>query len=171
MELSDIDLTDSRNFVSSVPHEWFAFLRAQRPGVLARGAGRSGLLVRHEVRRLRERQPRLRELLLGQAQGHDHLGSPDEALEQLRLLMLNMDPPLHTRYRRLVNKGFTPRMVAQLEQKIHQTADDIIDAVIDKGEADFVTDMSAELPLQSSSPTCSACPRKTATTCSTGRTG
>ncbi len=63
-------------------------------------------------------------------------------------MMLNMDPPLHTRYRRLVNKGFTPRTIAALEQKIHETADDIIDAVIEKGEADFVTDIAAELPLQ-----------------------
>jgi cholest-4-en-3-one 26-monooxygenase len=38
-------------------------------------------------------------------------------------------------------------MVSQLEHKIHETADDIIDAVIEKGEADFVTDIAAELPL------------------------
>ena len=38
-------------------------------------------------------------------------------------------------------------MIAQLEAKIHETADQIIDAVIEKGEADFVTDISAELPL------------------------
>src|SRR6202042_209106 len=70
-----------------------------------------------------------------------------DEIAQQSLLMLNMDPPLHTRYRRLVNKGFTPRMIAQLEAKIHETADEIIDAVIEKGEADFVTDISAELPL------------------------
>src|ERR1019366_10647910 len=72
---------------------------------------------------------------------------PDEAIEQQKLMMLNMDPPLHTRYRRLVNKGFPPRTISALEQKIHRTADDIIDAVIEKGEADFVTDIAAELPL------------------------
>ena len=47
-----------------------------------------------------------------------------------------------------MNKGFTPRMMNPLEEKIHETADEIIDAVIEKGEADFVTDISAELPLQ-----------------------
>ena len=62
--------------------------------------------------------------------------------------MLNMDPPLHTRYRRLVNKGFTPRMVRDLEESIHRSTDAIIDEVIEKGEADFVTEISAELPLQ-----------------------
>jgi cholest-4-en-3-one 26-monooxygenase len=63
-------------------------------------------------------------------------------------MMLNMDPPLHTRYRRLVNKGFTPRMVRDLEESIHRSADSIIDQVIEQGRADFVTDLSAELPLQ-----------------------
>jgi cholest-4-en-3-one 26-monooxygenase len=63
-------------------------------------------------------------------------------------MMLNMDPPLHTRYRRLVNKGFTPRMVRDLEQSIHRVTDGIIDDVIETGEADFVTQLSAELPLQ-----------------------
>jgi len=68
-------------------------------------------------------------------------------VEEQRLMMLNMDPPLHTRYRRLVNKGFTPRMVAELHDRIHRATDDIIDAVIEKGEADFVTDIAAQLPL------------------------
>jgi cholest-4-en-3-one 26-monooxygenase len=72
---------------------------------------------------------------------------PEEELVQQQLMMLNMDPPLHTRYRRLVNKGFTPRMVSRLEQHIHETADEIIDDVIEKGSADFVTDLVAELPL------------------------
>ncbi len=61
--------------------------------------------------------------------------------------MLNMDPPLHTRYRRLVNKGFTPRMVTQLHDRIHAATDGIIDSVIEEGSADFVTDIAAELPL------------------------
>ena len=61
--------------------------------------------------------------------------------------MLNMDPPLHTRYRRLVNKGFTPRMVNQLHERIHAATDTIIDSVIEQGSADFVTDIAAELPL------------------------
>ena len=73
---------------------------------------------------------------------------PDEDIAQQGLMMLNMDPPLHTRYRRLVNKGFTPRMVRDLEESIHRSTDAIIDEVIESGEADFVTQLSAELPLQ-----------------------
>jgi cholest-4-en-3-one 26-monooxygenase len=71
----------------------------------------------------------------------------EEARAQQTLMMLNMDPPMHTRYRRLVNKGFTPRMVRDLEAKIEEFADQIIDAVCERGTADFVEEMSAELPL------------------------
>ena len=74
--------------------------------------------------------------------------SDEEMLAQQRLMMLNMDPPMHTRYRLLVNKGFTPRRVGQLEETIRRQTNQIIDAVCEKGEADFVTEMSAELPLQ-----------------------
>jgi cholest-4-en-3-one 26-monooxygenase len=72
---------------------------------------------------------------------------PDEELAQQQLMMLNMDPPLHTRYRRLVNKGFTPRMVRDLEASIHHATDELLDAVIEQGSADFVVDIAAELPL------------------------
>jgi cholest-4-en-3-one 26-monooxygenase len=74
--------------------------------------------------------------------------SDEEMLAQQQLMMLNMDPPMHTRYRLLVNKGFTPRRVSQLEETIRRQTNEIIDSVAEKGEADFVTEMSAELPLQ-----------------------
>ena len=72
----------------------------------------------------------------------------EDDLAQQQLIMLNMDPPLHTRYRRLVNKGFTPRMINQLHERIHAATDDIIDSRHrDRVTADFVTDIAAELPL------------------------
>jgi len=61
--------------------------------------------------------------------------------------MVTMDPPIHTRYRRLVNKGFTPRMIGELQQSIHNVADEIIDGICESGSADFVIDVAAELPL------------------------
>jgi cholest-4-en-3-one 26-monooxygenase len=55
---------------------------------------------------------------------------------------------MHTRYRLLVNKGFTPRMVGRLEERARQMANNIIDGVCERGECDFVTEIAAELPLQ-----------------------
>jgi len=63
-------------------------------------------------------------------------------------MMIATDPPRHTRYRRLVNSGFTPRTMKAIEQSLAGRATNIIDLVIERGSCDFVTDVAAELPLQ-----------------------
>jgi cholest-4-en-3-one 26-monooxygenase len=146
MELSDIDLTDSSNYVEAVPHEWFAYLRTHAPVWWHEETDGPGFWC---VTKYDDCVAVNREYdTFSSARKATFIWElPDDAIEQQKLMMLNMDPPLHTRYRRLVNKGFTPRTISALEAKIHETADDIIDAVIEKGEADFVTDIAAELPL------------------------
>jgi cytochrome P450 family 142 subfamily A polypeptide 1 len=62
-------------------------------------------------------------------------------------MMINMDRPEHMVRRNLVNRGFTPRRVAMLEPRIREICTRIIDAAIEKGEFDFVTDVAAPLPL------------------------
>jgi cholest-4-en-3-one 26-monooxygenase len=62
-------------------------------------------------------------------------------------MMLNQDPPEHTRKRGIVNKAFTPRVIGSLEQHIRQICDELIDEVAERGEADFVRDIAAPLPL------------------------
>jgi cytochrome P450 len=62
--------------------------------------------------------------------------------------MINMDPPRHTQFRLIVNRGFTPRRVAAIEQSVHDRARSIVEAVSAKGSCDFVTDIAAPLPLQ-----------------------
>ena len=64
------------------------------------------------------------------------------------LMMLYTDPPKHTRYRRLVSKGFTPRMIGLIEQYLRNRAHLIVDNIIEQGQCDFVVDLAAELPLQ-----------------------
>src|SRR5258706_578600 len=72
--------------------------------------------------------------------------SPREFLAGMRLMMLNMDPPQHTKLRALVNKGFTPRMVAERAGRIRDLARQIVDAVAPRGACDFVADVAGELP-------------------------
>jgi methyl-branched lipid omega-hydroxylase len=62
--------------------------------------------------------------------------------------MINMDPPRHTKLRLLVNKGFTPRTVARVEDMVRARARAVIDAVAPRGECDFVSDIAAAVPLQ-----------------------
>jgi cytochrome P450 family 142 subfamily A polypeptide 1 len=62
-------------------------------------------------------------------------------------MMIDMDDPAHVQRRKLVNKGFTPKRVADSEGAVRRAADEIIDAVCEKGECDFVMDMAAWLPM------------------------
>ena len=141
-----VDLADPAVFSAGVPHDYFAWLRAQDPVSFHEEPGGPGFwaVTRYAdcvaVNRDHER-------FSSHRRGTMPFEIPEEAVEEQRLMMLNMDPPLHTRYRRLVNKGFTPRMVTQLHERIHAATDDILDAVIEGGEADFVTDVAAQLPL------------------------
>jgi cholest-4-en-3-one 26-monooxygenase len=145
--LTPVDLSDSRSFVPGVPHAWLAHLRRHDPVHWQEEPNGPGYwaVTRYEdcvtVNRDFER-------FSSSAQGTMPFELSEDEIAQQGLMMLNMDPPLHTRYRRLVNKGFTPRMVRDLEESIHRSADSIIDQVIEQGRADFVTDLSAELPLQ-----------------------
>ncbi|HXJ35241.1 MAG TPA: cytochrome P450 [Candidatus Eisenbacteria bacterium] len=62
--------------------------------------------------------------------------------------MINMDAPRHTKLRKLVNRGFTPRMVASLEESVRATTRRIVDAVAPKGSCNFVEEIAAPLPLK-----------------------
>jgi cholest-4-en-3-one 26-monooxygenase len=145
--VTPVDLSDSRSYVSGVPHSWLAHLRRNDPVHWQEEAGGPGFwaVTRYgdcvTVNRDYER-------FSSASRGTMPFEMPDEDIEQQGLMMLNMDPPLHTRYRRLVNKGFTPRMVRDLEESIHRATDEILDEVVEAGDADFVTQISAELPLQ-----------------------
>ncbi len=148
MQLEDIDLTDGRNFVDAVPFDWFRRLRQESPVYWhpMDGSPRGGFWCVTDY-----------EDCVAVNRDWEHFSSyrggalfqdMDEAnLEQQRLMMLNMDPSMHTRYRRLVNKGFTPKMIRDLRATTVRYADQIIDAVCERGTADFVEEISAELPL------------------------
>jgi cytochrome P450 family 142 subfamily A polypeptide 1 len=65
-----------------------------------------------------------------------------------RLSIVDMDEPRHTQLRRLINKGFTPRMVSKLEVYFRALTADAVDEIAEKGECEFVTSVSVPLPLE-----------------------
>jgi cholest-4-en-3-one 26-monooxygenase len=71
-----------------------------------------------------------------------------EEIELNRLSMLNMDGPHHTRLRKIISRGFTPRAVARLHDELNERAQKIAKAAAAAGSGDFVEQVSAELPLQ-----------------------
>jgi cholest-4-en-3-one 26-monooxygenase len=65
-----------------------------------------------------------------------------------RLIMLNIDPPQHTKLRGIVSRGFTPRAIGSLREALTARAARIVETAMAEGTGDFVTDVAAELPLQ-----------------------
>jgi cholest-4-en-3-one 26-monooxygenase len=70
-----------------------------------------------------------------------------ESLEIMKQLIINMDPPDHIKYRRVVKNAFTGRAVDELEPMMREFAKDIIDNVASKGECEFISEVAAEMPL------------------------
>lgn len=151
MELADIDLLSPDSFTGGVPHEWFTYLREHAPVYLhPEPAGGPGfwVITKYDdvVAFNRDWETNSSDQDRGGVVGLGEM--PPGDFEQGGKLMLTMDPPDHTRYRKLVNKGFTPRMIGALERHIRELAAGIIDASVKQGTCDFVTDVAAELPLE-----------------------
>jgi cholest-4-en-3-one 26-monooxygenase len=151
VQLSDVNLQDQDQFARGVPYEVFGLLRREAPAFWqpevepGQGPGYWAVTRYQDVVNVN----RDVDAFSSGMRGSLMVDPPDDVgIETMRLLMVNMDPPIHTRYRRLVNKGFTPRTIAQLEQKIVWRANKIIDQVCESGSCDLVTEISSELPLQ-----------------------
>ncbi|MGB0436458.1 MAG: cytochrome P450 [Mycobacterium sp.] len=71
-----------------------------------------------------------------------------DKIEMQRSVMLNMDAPHHTRLRKIISRGFTPRAVGRLEEELAQRAQSIAKTAAAEGSGDFVEQVSCELPLQ-----------------------
>ena len=61
--------------------------------------------------------------------------------------MISTDPPKHTKLRSVVNRGFTPKMVARAEESVRRRAREIVDTIAPKGQIEFVSEVAAVLPV------------------------
>jgi cholest-4-en-3-one 26-monooxygenase len=149
-----IDLLDMDRFQRGEHHEMFKKLRAENPVSWHDVPNAQGFwaVVKHKDLVAVNRDV----ALYSSEAGGISILTPDEypnrsgsgGMDPRGLMMLYMDPPKHTRYRLLVNKGFTPRMIGLLEQYLTHRATLIVDNIIERGSCDFVEDLAAELPLQ-----------------------
>ncbi|MGW2598059.1 cytochrome P450 family protein [Streptomyces klenkii] len=81
------------------------------------------------------------------AHGKGKVGIPGERSANLMTHLLNIDPPDHTRLRRLVSKAFTPRRVAEFTPRVQELTDQLIDGFAAKGEADLIHEFAFPLPI------------------------
>ncbi|ARR76203.1 MULTISPECIES: cytochrome P450 [Mycobacterium] len=71
-----------------------------------------------------------------------------EQIDLQRNVMLNMDAPHHTRLRKIISRGFTPRAIGRLRDELDARAQNIAKTAASSGSGDFVEQVSCELPLQ-----------------------
>jgi Cytochrome P450 len=154
MSISDvgtrIELVDPDHYAAhGMPHDQFTWLRANAPVYWHHGDEEKGwpgfwAVTKHADVVHVSRHPEL-------FSSHRRLALfpelPDEMIELQRMMMLNQDPPEHTRRRALVNRGFTPRAIGALEDHIREICEDLVDQALAKPELDFVRDFAAPLPL------------------------
>jgi len=150
--IDQIDLLDRDRFTEGIPHEWFTWLRENAPVHWHEEPGGPGFWVITKLADVtacnRDAASFSSSQELGGVVGLEGpLASPPGA-EAAGSMMLFMDPPDHTRYRKLVNRGFTPRMIGALETHVRELAGRILDEAMAKRDCDFVVDIAAELPLE-----------------------
>lgn len=143
-----IDLISPETFATrGHPWEQYSWLRANAPVFWHPEPAESGpgfwALTKYDDVKFVSRTPKI----FSSYEKTAMLPDPDEAnLFAGRQMMLNMDPPQHDRFKLLVSRGFTPKNAPLLRPRIEELAREIVDAVIDRGECDFVSEIAGRLP-------------------------
>ena len=141
------DLTAPETYTGDVPREIFKYLREEEPihwhddpetdtGFWA--------VTKHKDLDFISKNP----LLFSSAEKSClPFESDPERVALMRQQLINMDPPQHLKYRRLVRNAFTPKKVDSYEPRFREIARGIVDQAVAGGECEFVEDVAAELPL------------------------
>ncbi|HEY2080024.1 MAG TPA: cytochrome P450 [Streptosporangiaceae bacterium] len=150
-----LDLTDPDLYASRVPHEEFAALRRAapvrwNPQPSDMGFNDDGFwaVTRHKDVVAISRDSDTFSSYENGAIIRFPSGNTRDQVELQRVIMLNTDPPHHTKIRGIVSRGFTPRAINDLRDVLSQRAAKIVATALEQGTGDFVTDVACELPLQ-----------------------
>ncbi len=144
------NLADPDTYERGFPHDVFRRLRREAPVYWharghEKGSGKGFFAVsKYEDVRYVGRTP----AIFSSEPGITIVDQGPQDFEAGQSSMLQMDPPRHARYRKLVSGGFTPRRINALEPMIRELVSEILDEVAPRGGCDFVTDVAAELPLR-----------------------
>jgi cytochrome P450 len=146
ISIGGVDLADPNTYVAGMPYRAFHRLRRHAPVAwhpYKDGPGFLALTGYDEVVAVSRDSVTWSSEATGT---YFDVAGPDDFADMRGVMMLTMDPPRHTALRALVNKGFTPRQVAKLNEHIVGMARDVVDSVIEQGECDFVNDVAGALP-------------------------
>jgi cholest-4-en-3-one 26-monooxygenase len=141
-----LDVYDLDTYVKGIPHATFRKLRTERPVMFHEEPGGKGFwaITKYDDVVAISKDPRT----FSSARGGTNIWDlPQENLSTIQMLMVNMDPPQHQKFRKLVSRGFTPRMIARLEPFVRDAAVRILETAGELREFDFVRHVAGELPL------------------------
>ena len=131
--MCDFDVLD-RAFYQD-PHSAYAWIRANRP-IFWDEAHRLWVLSRHAD--------------ISYVSTHPDLfcsGRGIRPMQSVDLSLIGLDGDRHVRQRRLLNKGFSPRMIRAMEPRVRQVVTEVLDRIADRSSCDFVTDVAVPVPL------------------------
>ncbi len=142
-----IDLSSPDSFRGGMPREAFAWLRREAPVFWhedpAQGVGYWAVTRQKDVDFV-SKNPQLFSSKARTCFLPEHT---DEEIELMRTQLINLDPPEHLRFRRLVRTAFTPRAVDSYRERFHQVAQALVNKALDGGRCEFVADIACDLPL------------------------
>ncbi len=147
-DLDEIDLTDASVWEQGPPHQWLDLLRTEDPVHWHKESDGPGFwaLTRHADVRQVSVTPGDFSSYVG---GPLRLDPPEGGLDQVRMIIIGMDPPEHQMFRTIVSKAFTPRMIARLEGALRAETKRVVGGLRDRDGCDFVTEVAAQIPMWS----------------------
>jgi len=140
-----VDLTDPDIYLAGVPHATFQRLRDEDPVAWCEEHDGSGFW---SITRYEDIVAVNKDFKSFTSAKGIRLEEMDPEELEARKTMMEMDPPEHTRLRRLAQGGFTRRMVASYEEAIRVLASAVLDESLPNGRFDFVTDVARQLPMR-----------------------
>jgi cholest-4-en-3-one 26-monooxygenase len=147
LSLDDIDLLEN-TWAQAIPYDQFRLLRREAPVYWHDMPDAKGFwaVTKHADVKAISRDWETYSTELGSTFLRDF---DEEAMALVRMTLLNMDPPRHTRYRRLVSAGFTPRMIKSMFDSVAEGTRRIIEDIeAHDGNVEFVETVAVPLPLQ-----------------------
>lgn len=139
-----IDLWSSSSFAHGHPIDQYHWLQANAPVYWHDEPGGAGFWAVTSAALVK--QASIQPNVFGNRFGMMMYDTGEEELAAIRHILTFMDPPVHTKYRKLVSSEFTPRGAGRWAELIERLADEIIDQVCEAGRCELMTEVAGRLP-------------------------
>lgn len=145
--LAEIDLTDASVWERGAPHDWLDRLRTEDPVHWHEESDGEGFwaLTRHAD---------VKQVSVTPGDFSSYVGGPlrrmdPGGLDQVRMIIIGMDPPEHRMFRSIVARAFTPKMIGRMTDSLRAETCRVVGGLRERNRVDFVTEVAARIPMWS----------------------